>query len=231
MRLALRPVLTYCPLLIIVNRSKGIVNDFPFISLRSKKNMKKQVIGALFGAAMALPFTAQAVQPYVGVSAVRSDVNDHHQSNSDGLTGAKLFGGINFNRIFGVQGGFVKLGSYDHEYSYYPSYKESYSRSTTAGYVAATFTLPLSPQLSLNSKIGVASLTSKTERTSVSSGSTYRSTESYDSADILAGIGAAFNISKQVTVFAEFEHFGNASNDKYRTGNASSYSLGLRYNF
>jgi OOP family OmpA-OmpF porin len=179
--------------------------------------MKKQLLVAMIGAALAVPFAAQAEGAYVGVNAgsAKQTASSSGYSGNDSETGFKLYGGYDFTQNFGIEGGYIDLGNAN-----ISNGPISASIKSTALYVAGTATLPLNTQFSLFAKLGV------TENRAESIG---YPTNTKTSA--LIGVGAAYNINKNLSVVAEYEDFGKVYEDPTANIKADMFSVGLRYKF
>lgn len=191
--------------------------------------MKKQLSILALGIAITAPFSAFAEGAYVGVNAGRA----HHKVNyadgesaKDNKTGYKLYAGYNFNPNFGLEGGYTQLGKLT----------DSWVDGTDSGtntfkaraiYAAATATLPLNEQFALFAKLGVAQTRVKG---SFEENGVLDSTLSKSKTNALFGIGASFNITKELTVVAEYENYGKVTAEDVKL-KTNLLSVGLRYAF
>ena len=165
---------------------------------------------------------------YIGGSVGQSDTDNSITSGLitsgtvDGTdTGYKLFGGYQFNQHFGLELAYVDLG------------KVSYSGSSGAAPVtggkvetsginfSAVGTLPLNPSFALFGKIGVFVWDAKAS--DVTGGAPFSATD--DGTDVSYGIGASFNITKNISARAEWERFKLDSSD------ADLLSIGIVFRF
>jgi OOP family OmpA-OmpF porin len=191
--------------------------------------MKKQLLVVLLGSALAAPLAAYAEGAYVGVNVGRSDQKltlDGIGSISDSGTGYKLYGGYGFNKNFGLEGGYIKLGTGKASYVDGPD-SGTISSKPSALYVAATATLPVNDQFSLFAKVGAAFNRTKLE--AVENG--VSSSEKKHRTTALLGIGAAYNVTKEVAIVAEYEDFGKIAKVDGAHLKANLLSIGLRYKF
>jgi OOP family OmpA-OmpF porin len=172
--------------------------------------MKKQLLIALIGTALAAPFAAQAQVPgaYVGVNVGRAEQN--YSGPADDKDNAfKLYGGMMYDKNFGAEIGYVDLGEGNNG---------GLSTEPRALYLAATGTYPLNEQFSLSGKVGVSA-----NRVKVAGDSESR-------ASLLLGVGATFNFAPNLAAVLEYEHFGKVYKEAFDI-KADMVSVGLRYKF
>jgi OOP family OmpA-OmpF porin len=176
--------------------------------------MKKQLLIALIGTALAAPFAAQAQSQiqgaYVGVNVGRAEGKLSDTDIKDKDTAYKLYGGMMFDKNFGGEIGFVDLGKFS---------DVDGSAKPKAIYAAATGTFPLNEQFSLSAKAGVSA-----NRVKVSGES------SKSRASLLLGVGAAYNFAPNLAAVLEYEHFGKVYKESFDI-KADMVSVGLRYKF
>jgi len=193
--------------------------------MRATKLLAAAVL-VLSGLAAASQASAQGF--YIGGSVGQSDTDNSITSGLitsgtvDGTdTGFKLFGGYQFNQHFGLELAYVDLG------------KVSYSGSSGAAPVtggkvetsginfSAVGTLPLNPSFALFGKIGMFVWDAKAS--DVTGGAPFSATD--DGTDVSYGIGASFNITKNISARAEWERFKLDSSD------ADLLSIGIVFRF
>jgi len=187
--------------------------------------MKKQFIVALIGAAFAFPIAAQAENFYAGANVSRAEqkIAINAISAKETATGYKLYSGYNFNKTFGAEAGYVDFGT------------AKFSNATVTGeskskafYVAATFTLPIDEQFAVFGKAGVSANRVNFDETYGKE--TYNTSANRSS--LVFGLGAAYNVTKEFAIVAEYENFGKiAKGNDSGDVKANTISLGLRYNF
>ena len=182
--------------------------------------MKKNLLIALFAAAALVPVAAQA-ESYVGVNVGRSQQklnNDGYDGSTNDKAGAaKIYGGYQFSRIFGIEGGFADLGKVE----------EIDGGVTTSArprsvYVAATATWQVKERLAFFAKVGAASSRTKIE----DSGS---NTEK--ESDLMYGVGVAYAFTPTVWAVAEYEDFGKVIKQNDVELKATSLTVGIRVKF
>ncbi|MFI5444782.1 outer membrane beta-barrel protein [Polaromonas sp. UC242_47] len=191
--------------------------------------MKKQLLLAFVGTALLAPWAAQAEGAYVGVNVGRAEQKASIAEGSlkDNSTGYKLYGGYALNQNFGLEGGYVDLGKASVS-SRNGAVTSKISSKPNAFYLAATGTLPLNDQFSLFAKLGVSLNHTKIhfeDTTGANENSSKRRTTA------LIGIGAAYNISKEMALVAEYEDFGKIARADGLDLKANLFSIGLRYKF
>jgi OOP family OmpA-OmpF porin len=190
--------------------------------------MKKQLLVALVGVALAVPFAAQAEGAYVGVNVGRAKqkVTFDGESASESKTGYKLYGGYGFTKNFGMEAGYVNFGKFEESFDDGVN-SGSASYKPTSLYVAGTASLPLNDQFSLFAKLGMTANRAKVSATL--NGVSESQTETNTTA--LIGVGAAYNISRELSLVAEYENFGNVVKGDSGHVKADMFSVGLRYKF
>ncbi len=192
--------------------------------------MKKQFFAAVIGAAMVLPMVAQAQaqaqgqSAYVGVSAGRAEgkLSADDFSFKDNDTGYKVFGGYDFDNIFGVQAGYVDFGSGEGTFA-----GDTLSVKPKAFYVAGTATYNIDPQFSLSAKVGASA--NRTKFNGTVDGASGERTINKTTA--MFGVGAAYNFDKNFSVLVEYENFGKAVDENGTSLKTSLISAGVRYKF
>jgi OOP family OmpA-OmpF porin len=185
--------------------------------------MKKRIILAAI-AALSVPLAAQAEGAYAGVSAGRAEQKLHIDSISldDSATGYKLYAGYNFLPNVGVEVGYANLGE--------ASVSGNGARASAEpkpAYLAATGTLPVSAEVSVFGKLGVA--VTRTKLSATLSG--VKLSQSENETTPYVGIGASYAFSKNVSVVAEYEYFGKVLKDGSAYLKADLLSAGVRYSF
>lgn len=187
--------------------------------------MKKQLFAAVVGAALAFPLFAQAEGTYIGANVGRSEMKlsiDEAGSSKKSNTGYKAYAGYDFTQNFGAEAGYVDFGKLDRSIDGVKLEAKSH-----AFYVAATGTLPLNEQFSLFAKAGVAQNRTKLTFSVLN----LRDSDSQNKTSAIFGIGAAYNINKNLSAVAEYENFGKVASQDGDKLKADLLSIGLRYKF
>ncbi len=186
--------------------------------------MKKFALIAVV-AALAIPFAAQAEGSYLGVNvgSAKQKASVNGASGSERDTAAKIYGGYNFDKNFGIEAGYADFGNAKKSYSN----GDSFSIKSHAFYVAGTATAPINDQFAVFAKLGVTANRSKIDVTSngVSGNATKNNT------DVIVGVGASYAINNQLSAVAEYENFGKVAKGNGGDIKAEMYSVGLRYKF
>ncbi|MET3132937.1 OOP family OmpA-OmpF porin [Oxalobacteraceae bacterium GrIS 1.11] len=186
--------------------------------------MKQQFFTAMIGAVLTLPLIAQAEGMYIGADFGRSELKIDSDSDSGNFkkNGFQLNAGYTFDQHFGVEAGYVHLGDIDSKSDFGTS-----KLKTRALYVAATGTLPLNQQFSLFAKTGITFNRYESSATFDSNSDTFNQSNTA----AMFGVGAAFNVNKNIALLAEYEYFGTMLKIDEGKLKASTLSLGLRYKF
>jgi OmpA-OmpF porin, OOP family len=194
----------------------------------SGKNMKKTFAIAILAAGFAAPFAAHAQGAYIGLNVGQAT---HKVDDTAGVTTVsrdqtqtayKVYGGYNFNKYFGVEGGYADFGSSKNVYRVSGT-NVTLNYKAQAVYAAAVGNLPLNDQFSLFGKLGVTN--NHASANASAGGVTARVSGNKSSA--LIGVGAAYNVTKNVAVALEYEDYGKTAED----AKANMWSLGVRYHF
>ncbi|WP_158610216.1 outer membrane beta-barrel protein [Herminiimonas sp. KBW02] len=196
----------------------------------------KQLGVAVIGAALMAPLLAQAEGAYVGFNAGRANQklnvssDDGRDVLKENSTGYKLYGGYEFNRYFGVQGGYIDLGKGN--VTYVDDDVQGNLRSKVRSfYIAATASLPINDQFAVFAKLGVSRNRVKVVDTYTDAGVAGHISESETRTTPLIGIGAAYNFSRDLAAVVEYEDFGKVAKDDGINLKANLFSVGLRYKF
>jgi opacity protein-like surface antigen len=188
----------------------------------------KKLIFALIASATALG-AAQAQNapaPYVGVGIATADHNYRIggatvTDQDDWKAGAKIFGGVDFNQNWGVEAGYTRFGDADARYSI-GAVPGTLSTKAHSIYVAGKGSVPVNEQLSVFGKLGVAHNKNEVR-------ATLASLNRDDSKDeVYAGLGAQYNINKQVALTAEYERYGKKKDIGVK---ADVFTVAAKYSF
>jgi OOP family OmpA-OmpF porin len=193
--------------------------------------MKKKFFATILGAALVVPFSAQAAGGYAGGAFGQStyDIEDPlptATSRDEKGNAWKLYGGYEFNQNWGVEGGYANLGKMRNVYN-----ESGISVATAVKsyslYVAGTGTLPLNDQFSLFGKLGLATNHVSVSATATAAGGSGSATATDSKSGLMFGVGAAYAFTKNVALTMEYEDFGKSSGDV----KAQMWSLGVRFKF
>lgn len=185
----------------------------------------KKLIFALLAGATAMG-AAHAEGAYVGVGVSSSDhdfnVGGASSVSSDGWKASgKIFGGYEFNPMWGVEAGYTDLRSASANYTI-NGVNNSIKSDGSRTYLAAKATAPVNDQFSVYGKLGVGY--SKVDVNSSTAGLNFsdNKTEAY------GAIGGQYNINKQVALTLEYERYGKK---KDFGAKADAITVGARYSF
>lgn len=185
--------------------------------------MKNIIALAAISAALAAPL-AQAEGAYAGANIGRAEQKATFEGLSfkENSTGFKLYGGFDFTKNYGVEGGYVDLRSADGSGN-----GAAVSSKPQAIYLAATGTLPLNEQFSLFGKLGVSFNHTKisAEAPGFSDSISDNQTTPY------IGVGASFALDKKISFVAEYENFGKMAKDGSNNVKGDLLSVGVRFQF
>jgi hypothetical protein len=188
--------------------------------------MKKLIIALIASAGAIGAVHAQTPTPYIGVGVVAADhnykISGGTVSNEDGYkAGAKIFGGVDFDKTWGLEAGYTKFGSADANYSI-AGVPGSLTAKGNSLYLAGKATMPINEQFSMFAKLGVAR--NKTEVTSTLAALRRddSKTEGY------GALGAQFQLTKEVALTAEYERYGKKRDIGTK---ADAFTVAAKYSF
>lgn len=185
----------------------------------------KKLIVALITSAAAMG-AAHAEGPYVGVGVASSDHN-FKLGGASGVDGdgwkasGKIFGGYEFTPVWGVEAGYTDLRSANGNYTIGTT-PGTIRTDGSRSYLAAKATMPVNEQVSVYGKLGLgySKLDASTSAPNVAWSD--NKTEAY------GGIGAQYNLNKQVALTMEYERYGKK---KDIGAKADAITVGARYSF
>lgn len=193
--------------------------------------MKKVILALIATAGIVGGASAQTINsPYVGVGAVwsehRYNLNNDVTSNDrkSDEWGGKVYGGVQFNPMFGAEVGYTDFGKSNYSYNVagVPGRVEA---DASSFYLAGTARYPVAEKINVIGKLGVAHNKNDVEATGVAAG--YNGDSSRNA--VYASLGAEYAINEKVSLSLEYEHYGKNDIDVGRRKGA--VSLGARYNF
>lgn len=182
----------------------------------------KQTVIAIILAACAIP--AMAGDSYVGGAIGRSEqtLSAGGASLSDTDASYKIFSGYQYTSMFGAEVGYIKIGRDVIEQAGMHATIEP-----SSVYAAATATWPVTADLSVYGKLGLARTHTKLKASYA--GAT--ESDSHNQTSVMFGLGASFPLSAHVSLFGEYENFGKIVKDDSGDLKADTVSIGLRYKF
>jgi OOP family OmpA-OmpF porin len=195
--------------------------------------MMKKIVFALIasaaiaGAAQAQDLSATAPRGYVGLGVATAD-HDYSLSGvtttgSDGYKASpKIFGGYEFNNIWGVEAGYTHFSKSDFDYTTAGGVTGRGGSRAHALYVAGKANAMINDQFSVFGKLGLEnSDRSFSTSTPGLSGSDHNT-------GVYAGVGVQYNLNKQVALTAEYERYGKSTDFGVKP---DVWTVGARYNF
>jgi OOP family OmpA-OmpF porin len=193
----------------------------------------KKIAFALITSAVALgaaSVQAEELKPYIGAGVVaNSNRYDLANDTSGGdpkhtVYGGKIFGGVQIDKTWGVEAGYVDFG------------KKSYDYTTAAGtgsiegkaksfYLAGKGTFPINQQFAMTGKLGISHNTNDVNATGIAA--VYNGDGSRNA--LYASVGAEYAFTDKVSGVLEYEHFGKNEIDQGRRKGA--FNLGVKASF
>jgi OOP family OmpA-OmpF porin len=154
-------------------------------------------------------------------------------SDSPNKTGYKVNAGYRFNDWLSTEVGLVDLGKAKYSYSL-PSLGVNATASyrTRAVTLAGVASLPVTADLSVYGKLGVAFTQAKNDLTASGGGLSDSDSVKKRKNNVYAGLGTEYRLTSNVSMVGEYEYFGTVG-DRDNTGRATAQlvSVGLRYSF
>ena len=147
------------------------------------------------------------------------------EKNSKSGTAYKLYGGYRLTETFGVEAGYARLGRVS-QWTSVRGISTLQNGSGNVFYAAATARLPLGDAFALNGRLGVA-------RGRISGGDSNNNWMpvnqriSGSSTGLMAGFGAEYRMTKNLSVTADYDYFGKLS----KQAKGGMLTVGLRANF
>jgi len=207
--------------------------------------MKKLALVALFAATVAAPAFAGDVYVVGSVGQSTMDINKGELDSaltSAGATGVsssldktdtayKIQLGYQFNQYFAVEGGYVDLGKGTYSASFTGGSAHADAKASGVN-IAAVGILPLGESFSLFGKLGFIDAKVETSVSANGPGGSASGSVSSTKWKNNWGVGATYNVNKQLGVRVEYEQF-NKLGDSNTTGEAdvNLLSAGVVYKF
>jgi OOP family OmpA-OmpF porin len=187
---------------------------------------------ALTALAITVP-AAHAVDFYVGAtvgqpySTHANGVNDGQSFNADSTNHATPLAalvGVDITAQFGLEAGYKSFGST--RINLGGAAGTALETDAHASYIAAKAMLPLGENWTLNGKLGVAQ---RHFGVTLSSNGRSASDSSKQSVAYM-GLGVAYKLTKNISLTAELEHFGEAQVQGFKLG-MDGLTAGVRFGF
>lgn len=185
--------------------------------------MKKLIFALIAGVTAMTAAQAQNPVPYIGLGVSSSDHNfkiGGSNYEGDGFKPSlKVFGGVDITPMWGVEAGYTDLRKAEYDYKI-GNVNATGSTEGKRAYIAGKGTLPINEMFSVYGKLGAGY--SKVDSTSRNLN--YKESDT----GVYAGIGAQYNINKQVALTLEYERYGKS---KDFGAKADAVTVGARYSF
>lgn len=200
------------------------------------QTLAKASPGPYVGAALGLGvtnFKSEDFSPASVASSVGLPVGSLTGSDSPNTLGYKLSAGYRFNDWLGVEVGAVDLGKAKYDYrapSLGLDFKTRYR--TRALTLAGVASMPVTNDIALFGKLGIASTEVRNELTVTGAGSSASDSTKKRKSNLYAGAGAEYRLNANISLVGEYEYFGTVGNaDDTGRARAQLVSLGVRYAF
>jgi OOP family OmpA-OmpF porin len=190
-----------------------------------------RLAGFLVACALILSAAQALAQSFLGASIGQSEIDDEAtrelrlitSGTVDGKdTAWKIFGGYMFNRHFGFESAYVRLGDVNYS-GVFSSLAVTGGKLEVSGFnVAAIGNLPVTEQFSVFGKIGLFLWEAEANDTTASIGAFFTSD---DGSDVSFGVGLGYEFTRSLGVRAEWELFKAAEAD------ATLLSVGFLWRF
>ena len=193
----------------------------------------KKIAFALITSAVALgaaSVQAQELKPYIGAGVVSSEHKynlPNDTSSGDRKSnewGGKIFGGVQIDKTFGVEAGYVDFGKSDYSYTTGAG-TGNIESDAKSFYLAGKGSFPINQQLALTGKLGVAHNKNDVRATGLAA--SYNGDSSRNA--LYASVGAEYAFTEKVSGVLEYEHFGKNDIDQGRRKGA--VNLGVKASF
>lgn len=205
--------------------------------------MKKIALIALLSA-LAVPAMAEGLYVVGSVGQSKADLDQGYLDGADRSlpgfsssidktdTAYKLQLGYQFNQNLAIEGGYVNLGKLTYSGSAPGVGNKSVEFKAQGLNLSAVGILPLTERVSVFAKVGA--IYAKVERTAAVHTTLVQASSSESSTDLKGtwGLGASFDLTKNLAVRAEYEQFHKlGKNDKTGEANVDLISAGVAYKF
>jgi OOP family OmpA-OmpF porin len=177
--------------------------------------MKKILSAVLLGAAFLVPVAAQAGGNYLKLGVGESKYDGGVAEKNELAT--SLAYGFSFDKNVGIELGYINFGTLK---AFGGNSSTSIERE--AFYLAGVSSFPVTNALSVFGKLGLAANRSE-ENFSVAFA---QGAESNTKTKAMVGVGATYNLTKDIAGVAEYQYFG-----KFNDIRASALTFGVRYGF
>jgi len=215
------------------------------------KVLRIAAIAAATCAAIAAPAQAQETGSYVGLSLGRSTLHIDEAANNAALNAEgighrgftsdeqdsawKIYGGYRFNRHFAIEGGLLSLGAFStstvltslNGVPVTPGTLSVTGKTKEGIHAAGLGILPIGEQAHVFGRLGVYSIKSEGEAVASGPAGTFSMSSSDRTSDLILGLGAGYEFTKNFGVRAEWERY----KDTLGQGDVDVLSIGAVYRF
>jgi OOP family OmpA-OmpF porin len=164
------------------------------------------------------PAADTAPHAYIGIGMGSA----HNTIAGERKSVVKLFGGYDFDRNWGIEGGYARFAGTDWYYGMQDGGFGHANMDSYGAYVAGKYTFPISEHFSAYAKLGVAHTENKVRGTGQGWNYTERDNGLYSS------LGLQYKLNEKVSLVGEYERYGkrkpNGPEDRV-------WSAGLKYSF
>ena len=159
------------------------------------------------------------VEAGVGVSSIDTDINVPGVSVDDDDVFFSIGAGYNFNKMFAIEAGYIDLGEVKVSV---PAIAYTATASADGFYFGPRLTLEITPQFEAYGRVGVLAWDAEAKDSEGNSASD-------DGTDVYFGIGAAYKISDQVSLGADWTRY--AYEDDGDDLDVDTFGVKLKFNF
>jgi OmpA-OmpF porin, OOP family len=153
-----------------------------------------------------------------------SDGQNTHSVYSDSKVPFKLYGAYELDQNYSIEAGYKLFGNYTIDPE--PGSGHTFTTRSRAAYIAAKREWHLGESWSLFGKAGVGRSTTRYTGT----GELAPFTTTASKTGLYASVGAAWMVSKNVALTAEFEHLPATKTERFKFG-MNGFALGARVSF
>ncbi len=127
----------------------------------------------------------------------------------DDSTAWKLYGGLQWNKYWGLEAGYANLGQFQNNYSLSTTNSSATGTNRLSAWsLAGTGTYPINDAFSLNAKAGVALLRSNYSFSGTGPSFLSGDNGNDHSTNLLLGVGGQYNLTKNVALRLDYENYG-----------------------
>lgn len=185
--------------------------------------MKKTLLAALLGAALAAPFAAQAGDSYVGVNLGRTTYKDFTDYGSQTATAVSLTYGFALQPGLDVEFGYIHHGEASKTIGVGPDRTSGKARADSL-YAAGVGKYALTDAFGIHGKLGLAVTRGEIEESSA--------TERFSGSDTrlnpMFGLGVSYQFTKEFSAVVDYTYFPKPTEGSQKL---QMWTVGARYHF